>query len=192
MPETWILILLHQLIFQGMFVIKNSLLRNKIGKKIRGDNIEATISIIYFASFIIAAIVISFINPSFSKMQLLSEHLALSIGIAFLLINLLVSAASLIHLKDSWRVGVLEDQKTELVTSGIYQFTRNPYFVSYFLMFAAYTVLLQDLILFILSVIGVIFTHKMIVKEESYLFSVHGGSYTQYKKNVPRYIIKSL
>ncbi|MCP4370343.1 MAG: isoprenylcysteine carboxylmethyltransferase family protein [Deltaproteobacteria bacterium] len=92
-------------------------------------------------------------------------------------------------MKDSWRVGVLEDQKTELVTTGIYRFTRNPYFVSYFLMFAAYTVLLQNLILFGLSILGFLIVHKMIMKEEKYLYSVHGDTYEQYKTKVPRYMI---
>jgi len=93
------------------------------------------------------------------------------------------------NLKDSWRVGVLEDQKTELVTTGIYRFTRNPYFVSYFLMFAAYTVLLQNFILFGLSILGFLFVPKMIMKEEKYLYSVHGDAYVEYKTKVPRYVI---
>ncbi|MDM8541375.1 hypothetical protein QUF90_09820 [Desulfococcaceae bacterium HSG9] len=45
MPKTWLVILLHQLIFQGMFVMKNIILHRKIGKQIRGKNIEATVSI---------------------------------------------------------------------------------------------------------------------------------------------------
>ena len=93
------------------------------------------------------------------------------------------------NLQDSWRVCVLENQKTELITSGIYRFTRNPYFVSYLLMFAAYTVLLQNLILFGLSIVGFLFVHKMIMKEEEYLYSVHADAYVQYKMKVPRYII---
>ena len=93
------------------------------------------------------------------------------------------------HRGDSWRVGVLEDQKTELVTTGIYRFTRNPYFVSYFLMLAAYTVLLQNFILFGLSILGFLFVHKMIIKEEKYLYSVHGDAYVEYKTKVPRYVI---
>ena len=94
----------------------------------------------------------------------------------------------MVNLKDSWRVGVLEDQKTELITSNIYRFTRNPYFVSYFLMFASYTVIQQNLILLGLSLLGFLLIHKMIIKEEKYLYTKHGDTYLQYKKKVPRYI----
>ena len=170
MPEAWIVILIHQLIFQGMFIIKNITLRRKIGKQIRGKNIETTISIAFFVLFIGVAMGISILKQSFGKVQLLNDLVAMILGLVILFLNLIVSGASLLNLKDSWRVGVLEDQKTELITSGIYRFTRNPYFLSYLLMFVAYTVLLQNLILFGLSIVGFLFIHKMIMKEEKYLY----------------------
>ena len=91
---------------------------------------------------------ISFLRQPFGEIQLLNDVFAMTLGLGFLLLNLVVSGASLTNLKDSWRVGVLEDQKTGLVTTGICRFTRNPYVVSYILISAAYTVLLQNLILF--------------------------------------------
>ena len=189
MSETLLVIILHQLVFQGMFVMKNIILHRKIGKQIRGKNIEATISIVFFVFFISIAMWMSFLKQPFGKIQLLNDLLAMTLGFGFIFLNLVVSGASLMNLKDSWRVGVLEDQKTELVTTGIYRFTRNPYFVSYFLMFAAYTVLLQNLILFGLSILGFLIVHKMIMKEEKYLYSMHGDAYVQYKTKVPRYMI---
>ncbi len=189
MIKTWLIILLHQLVFQGMFVTKNVILYRKTGTQIRGKNIEATISIAFFAFFIGAAVWMSFLKQPFGKIQLLNDLLAMTLGFGLLFLNLVVSGASLMNLKDSWRVGVIEDQKTELVTTGIYRCTRNPYFVSYFLMFAAYTVLLQNSILFGLSIVGFIIVHRMIMKEEKYLYSVHGDAYIQYKARVPRYLI---
>ena len=187
--KLWLIILLHQIIFQGMFFTKNISLTKKTGKVVRGKNKEANISICLFITFIILAFGISFFQLSFGKVIILSDHLTLYLGLTLLLLNILVSGASLLHLKDSWRVGVLEDQKTTLISNGIYKFTRNPYFVSYLLMFAAYTILLQNLILLGLSVILFFAIHKMIIKEEEYLYSKHGDSYTHYKAKVPRYII---
>ena len=165
-----------------MFVIKNTLLQKKTGKQIRGGNVEASLSILFFTFFIIVAVVISFIAQPFGKIQLLNNDVAMSLGLGIIFLNLIVSAASLINLKDSWRAGILENQITELVTVAIYRFTRNPYFVSYVLMFVAYTILLQNLVLLGLSISGLFFIHKMITKEENYLFSVHDNSYLEYKK----------
>ena len=169
--------------------MKNIILHRRTGKQIRGKNREATNSIVFFVLFIGVAVGISILKQPFGEVQLLNNFLAIIVGLALLFLNLVISGASLINLKDSWRVGVLEDQKTELITTGIYRFTRNPYFVSYLLMFAAYTVLLQNLILFGLSIVGFLFVHKMIMKEEEYLYSVHADAYVQYKIKVPRYII---
>jgi protein-S-isoprenylcysteine O-methyltransferase Ste14 len=189
MIEVWLVILLHQLIFQGMFVTKNIILSRKSGKQIRGKNKEANISIAFFVLFICLALGISIYSPSFGEIHLLNDSFVKISGLVLLFLNLMVSGVSLLHLKDSWRVGVLEDQKTDLVTTGIYRFTRNPYFVSYLLMFAAYTVLLQNIILLVLSLVGFLLIHKMILKEEAYLYSEHRETYLQYKIKVPRYII---
>jgi protein-S-isoprenylcysteine O-methyltransferase Ste14 len=188
MIESWLIILIHQIIFQSMFVTKNIILHKKIGKQIRGKNAEATASIVFFIILICVALGISFFNLSFGEIYFLDSSFAMITGLLLLGLNLIVSTASLFNLKDSWRVGVLENQKTELISSGIYRFTRNPYFVSYILMFAAYTIILQNLILFGLSILGILFVHKMIKKEEEYLYTVHGETYLQYKKNVPRYL----
>ncbi len=190
MSKITLVILLHQLLFQGMFLMKNITLHKRTGKQIRGYNIEATSSIAFFVLFIGISVWISVLKKPFGEVQLLSDFFAMALGFMLLFLNLIVSGASLMHMKDSWRVGILENQKTKLITTGIYRFTRNPYFVSYLIMFASYTILLQNLILFGLSIVGFIFVHKMIMKEEDYLTGLHGEAYIQYKMQVPRYIMK--
>jgi len=189
MPDLWIILLIHQLLFQGMFVLKNILLRRQTGKQIRGNNIEANLAIVFFILFTGSAISIAFFDPTFGKFTLVAEDYALLLGFGLLGLNLIISGASLLDLKDSWRVGVIETQTTKLVTTGIYHFSRNPYFASYLLMFAAYTVILQNGLLLALSIGGFLFIQNMIKKEETYLLSVHGDAYLQYKKQTPRYIL---
>ncbi len=189
MPELWIIILIHQILFQGMFITKNIVLGKKIKKQICGNNFEAKISIIYFSSLIIIAFIFSFYNISFGRLILPGESIVTVAGLTLVILSLVISAASLINLGDSWRIGVIEDQKTEFVTSGICRYTRNPYFLSYLLMFAAYTILLQNIILLGPSIIAIFFVHNMILKEEKYLMSIHADAFTQYKNKVARYII---
>jgi len=191
MNKICLIILMHQLIFQAMFGIKNTILMKKAGKQIRGNNAEANIFVLFFVLFMIVTFVFSFQIVQFGQVKFLNSFHSTIDGLVLLGFNLAISTASLIDLKDSWRVGVIENQKTVLITSGIYRFSRNPYFVSYLLMLLAYTVLLQNLILLGLSIMGFIFTNRMIKKEETYLYSVHGEVYTQYKKKVPRYIISA-
>jgi len=187
--EIWILIAIHQFIFQGMFATKNILLSRKIKQPIRGHNAEANVSIVFFTLFIVIALLMSYFKQPYGNINLINPQLSLIIGLHLMTISLLVSAASLMDLKDSWRVGILKEQKIDLISTGIYQYTRNPYFLSYILMFAAYTVMLQSIILLTLSLVGFLFIHRMIKKEEAYLTELHGESYLNYKKTVPRYWI---
>jgi hypothetical protein len=47
MNKIWLIILIHQLIFQGMFAMKSIILRIKTGKQIRGNNTEANVYIVF-------------------------------------------------------------------------------------------------------------------------------------------------
>ncbi|MBT8368664.1 MAG: isoprenylcysteine carboxylmethyltransferase family protein [Deltaproteobacteria bacterium] len=189
MGSSVLIILIHQIVFQGMFFAKNILLRQRLGIPIRGGNREANLSIGFFVLFILFSVLLGLFDAPIGTVDLMARSTALAIAFALLAVNLLIGAASLIGLGNSWRVGVLEDQQTDLVEGGIYRFSRNPYFLSYLIMFAAYTVLLQNIILLVLSVVGFAMIHAMVLKEEKDLKAVHGEMYRQYQKRVPRYII---
>ena len=189
MNKYFYIILIHQIIFQGMFFAKNIHLQRKTGKQIKGKNKEAVLSTIFFALFIVTSMLFASLDSPVGSFQIVDSSFSFIIASILIAINIIVGAASLMNMKDSWRVGVLEDQKNPLIEAGVYKFSRNPYFLSYILMFIAYTVLLQNIILFGFSIIGIILTHSMIIKEEQYLLSVHKESYLQYKKRVPRYFI---
>ena len=189
MGDAALLILVHQLLFQGMFFSKNISLRRKLGKPIRGANAEATLSIGFFVLFIGISLYFAWSGSAIGSTHLLSGQTAMAAAIVLMLANLGVGLASLKDLGDSWRVGVIEEQQTTLVEEGIYRFTRNPYFVAYLLLFAAYTVLLQNLVLLVLSCIGWGMIHAMILREEKYLATTHGSAYQAYRARVPRYLL---
>jgi protein-S-isoprenylcysteine O-methyltransferase Ste14 len=183
------LILVHQLLFQGMFFAKNVSLKRKLGKPIRGFNPEANLSIAFFVGFIGLSLYFAMSRGGPGAVAWLPSSTALGIGALLMLANLVVGLSSLHDLGDSWRVGVIEEQQTQLIENGIYRFTRNPYFVAYLLMFAAYTVLLQSLTLLALTLVGFGMVHSMILKEEKYLTQTHGKAYQQYRQRVPRYVL---
>lgn len=189
MTSSLLIILLHQIVFQGMFLAKNILLSRQLGMPIRGRNREANLSVIFFVLFIILSVLFAVFDAPFGTVNLVTPTTALVVALALLAVNILVGALSLIGLGDSWRVGVLEEQQTALIEGGIYRFSRNPYFLSYLIMFVAYTVLLQNLVLLFLSLVGFALVHAMVNKEEKHLTALHGEKYRQYQKRVPRYII---
>ncbi len=92
-------------------------------------------------------------------------------------------------MRDSWRAGVSKTDKTELVTNGIYQISRNPAFLGFDLLYIGTLLMFFNWILYILTVFAIIMYHLQIVNvEEDFLLSEFGNEYLQYKKKVCRYI----
>ena len=90
---------------------------------------------------------------------------------------------------DSWRAGVSTTDQTELVTSGIYQFSRNPAFLGFDLLYIGTLLMFFNWILCALTIFAVIMYHVQIVKvEEHFLLAAFGDEYLQYQKKVCRYL----
>lgn len=186
-----IIIILHLFLFESMFFIKNIVLSKKLSSSVRGKNNEASISILLFTVTIaiaISSLLSEYLNKLFIPIPALSNDYVIYLGMFLLCLNLIVSFFALIQMRDSWRVGIKENDKTELIKGGIFSVTRNPYFLSYIILFLAYILLVANVLIIISSLISIISIHKMIMKEEKYLEVLHGGKYLDYKKSVPRYL----
>lgn len=100
-----------------------------------------------------------------------------------------VFIVSIITMRDSWRAGVPKDDKTELVTSGIYAYSRNPAFLGFDLIYIGELLLFFNRYLFVITLLAVIMLHLQIVNvEEDFLIATFGDAYLEYRKKVCRYI----
>lgn len=101
----------------------------------------------------------------------------------------IVFIAAVQTMRDSWRAGVSKTDKTELVTNGIYQISRNPAFLGFDLLYIGTLLMFFNWVLCILTVFAIIMYHLQIVNvEEDFLDAAFGNEYLQYKKKVCRYI----
>ena len=95
---------------------------------------------------------------------------------------------SVLCMKDSWRAGIPDKDKTELVTTGIYNYSRNPAFLGFDFMYVGVLLLYGNLLTLGFSVFAMVMLHLQILQEERYLESAFGTVYTAYKKQVFRYL----
>ena len=95
---------------------------------------------------------------------------------------------SVVCMKDSWRAGIPDKDKTELVTNGIYKFSRNPAFLGFDFMYAGVLLMYFNPLTAVFSLFAAITLHLQILQEEKYLTSVFSSSYTAYKSRVFRYL----
>lgn len=95
---------------------------------------------------------------------------------------------SVLCMRDSWRAGIPEEDKTELVTDGIYRFSRNPAFFGFDLMYIGVLLLYFNPLTAAMSLFAMVMLHLQILQEERYLIGVFGEPYAEYKKQVFRYL----
>ncbi|MGN0996992.1 MAG: methyltransferase family protein [Candidatus Ventricola sp.] len=95
---------------------------------------------------------------------------------------------SVLCMKDSWRAGIPDQDKTELVTDGIYAFSRNPAFLGFDLQYIGMLLMFCNLLTVLLTVFAIVMLHLQILQEERYLIAAFGAEYRAYQCRVFRYL----
>lgn len=93
-------------------------------------------------------------------------------------------------MKDSWRAGIAENDKTEIITKGVYGISRNPAFLAFDCVYIGLLLMYFNVVLLIFSVFAMIMLHLQILQEEQYLAKVFGDDYIHYKNRVCRYLVR--
>lgn len=105
--------------------------------------------------------------------------------LAFALIWVLTAQA---HMQKSWRIGIDEDVKTELVQRGLFKISRNPIFLGIRVMLFGLFLILPNAIMLLIWVAGDMLIQIQVRLEEEFLTRKHGEAYLAYRKQVRRWI----
>jgi len=141
-----------------------------------------------------AAIIILMHSSNIQLGSLFSRYDALSsmkfdlLGFAIGLIGLSFCLYAQTKMGASWRVGIDEKVKTQLITNGLYKFIRNPTYLGLFLLNIGVWLIWPTWTVFLLNILFYLFLEIQVRCEEDYLFSIHGEQYNDYKKGTKRYL----
>lgn len=184
-----ILALLVLLIFYSIYLTKQFLLKSKgiivvqMGKvnKKKENKIEtlmgiATVGMIFAQ---VLSIIFEF-NHAPENIRYIGFIIALIGDMIFLL--------SVICMKDSWRVGIPENSKTKLVTTGIYSISRNPAFLGFYLQYIGVMMIYFNLLTVMFTIFAIYMLHLQILQEEEYLKIEFKDEYLEYQNKVNRYL----
>lgn len=178
------------LFFVLAFAIKNIVTYLKVKESIKGKSTKVTLSIVL--STIIYLIIfyrLIFNNGNYlMEIELPSAQIVDIVGYSLITVGFIFGVLALISMKQSWRVGIKHDQKTQLITKGIYRVSRNPYFFSYIILILGFIFVFASILVMLLYIWLTVTFHRMIIEEEHHLETMHGQQYLNYKKNVNRYI----
>ena len=110
-------------------------------------------------------------------------------GVTITTLGVTAFIVSVLQMKDNWRAGVQREEKTELVTTGIYSISRNPAFLGFDLMYIGIVITFFNWYLCIATCIVMVLFHLQIVNvEEDFLVEAFGDEYIKYRKKVCRYL----
>lgn len=177
------------MIYLTQFIVKNISTAKKTKHKIKGDSTVVKLffvanTLLYFISSLIISKGVNFMLA----IKWIDYEIVKIIGLIFVSTSLILAYISLISMGNSWRMGTLPEQKTTLVTNGIFRFSRNPFFVSHILIFLGFFLAYPTYIYLVIFLIWITLIHLMILEEEKHLIKQHGNSYKEYKSKVNRYI----
>lgn len=109
-------------------------------------------------------------------------------GWACLLVSLLWILLAQAQMGTSWRIGIDNENKTALVTRGLFAISRNPIFLSVRMALLGYFLVVPNAATLAILVAGEIVIQVQVRLEEKHLSSSHGAEYEEYCKRVSRWL----
>ena len=153
----------------------------KIDKK---DFLIPPVALLYFYTIFAAALH----WPLLSTQKFFRSEIVAWVGVALCFSGLFVLLWSLMSFGKSFRVGIDVDSPDELVTSGVFAFSRNPIYVGFGLVLIGEFLAFSNWILLVYLAAGVWLFHRQVLREEEFMRQHYGQEYLDYCKRVRRYV----
>jgi protein-S-isoprenylcysteine O-methyltransferase Ste14 len=126
--------------------------------------------------------------PDWAYVPLLYSRALYAAGVVLVLTSFIVLVRAYVDLGPSWRVGVDPHQPSDLVTSGIYGWTRNPIYFFFMLYTLGTLFMFPSPVFLVLTLAMWLMVIAMTRQEEIFLHAAFGATYDDYRSRTPRFI----
>ena len=111
-------------------------------------------------------------------------------GVVLALVGFVATLAAQTGMGASWRIGVNETERTELVTTRVFALVRNPIFTAMVLAQLDLTLMVPTW-LSVIALVALVTAVELQVRliEEPYLLATHGGDYQRYAARTGRFVL---
>ena len=190
---------IYFIIYFGLaFVLKSVIVARRIGKNplvLPKDESAFGLIGVYFKLTLIAMFIYVLAYAFFATWHnnflpiIALDNLTVKyIGLGLLTVALAWTIIAQVHMKNSWRIGIDTETKTELVTTGLFGLSRNPIFFGMILSLLGLFLTTPNALTGLFLVLGYILIQIQIRLEEEFLTKEHGQIYEAYKQKVRRLI----
>jgi len=128
-------------------------------------------------------------SETLEPIDALDTDLVQGVGVALFWTGLAATLFAQFAMGDSWRIGVQESDRTQLVTGGVFGLVRNPIYSGMIPAFVGVALLVPNPLALVAVgtvVAGLEIQTRMV--EEPYLLKVHGLAYAEYAARVGRFV----
>lgn len=124
----------------------------------------------------------------FLPIQQLDNRIIKYIGLVLLALALIWTIIAQGHMKNSWRIGIDTETKTELITTGLFKLSRNPIFFGMIVSLVGLFLTTPNALTGLFLILGYVLIQIQIRLEEEFLSNQHKQKYLEYKQKVRRLI----
>jgi protein-S-isoprenylcysteine O-methyltransferase Ste14 len=122
------------------------------------------------------------------RIKLFRGEMLAATGWSLMIVSLAWLLVAQSQMGNSWRVGIDEKRKTELVTHGLFAISRNPIFLGMRVTLAGLFLATPSAITLAIAVAGELLMQVQVRLEEAHLSNLHGERYAQYGQQVRRWL----
>lgn len=192
-------LILYFVVFFGTAVIwRNYVVKKETGAEAFKLNNKTGIEAItsrYFKVLPLVSIAVLVLYSSFPELyekigtiDFLESTTVQYVGMAIMIFALILIVMAQSQMGASWRIGIDSENKTNLVSKGIFTCSRNPIFVGVIFSSLGYFLALPNALTLTILLLDIALIQIQVQLEEQYLYKIHGESYKIYCKNVRRWL----
>jgi len=156
----------------------------QFGKLDKTDFLIPPVALFYF--YLVFANAFGWPTPA--TRQLFNSNGLAWFGVAFCLAGVVLLTWSIRSFGQSFRIGIDSEHPDQLITSGIFAFSRNPIYVAFALVLIGQFLVFSHWVLLVYLLAAFWLFHRQVLREEDFLKQHYGQAFSDYCSRVRRYI----
>jgi protein-S-isoprenylcysteine O-methyltransferase Ste14 len=161
-----------------------------IGMRAGGGPLEKLSGVLFLSGIVLGGLSpLLVLTDSLETIEALESDVVQGVGLVIATIAGIAIFGAQLGMGASWRIGVQDDQGTDLVTSGWFSVVRNPIYTSMIAAWIGFALMVPTWLGIVAAVVAVIGLEMQVrLVEEPYLRRAHADGFRSYASRVGRFV----